>query len=296
MTSVRLGGDYALGGAINENGQITGGSSTAGGQFHAFLYSNGSMIDLGTLGGHSGLVGSVGTAINDKGEITGFSYPAIHNNEPHAFLYTNGQMKDLGGPSSYGQDINSAGQIVGTNGSRAFIYSDGVMTDLQGLMPGEVLRSDGWTINDNGQIAVVGVLSEDNRLVAGITDFRFHDLRHTAASYLAQNGATLLQQVLGHRTRAMTARYAHGYVFTPIPLLFSRMLDDATGIGPGTSLADTVALSQTYYEANDGEATCGALGAFIQKVRAQHGKKIPANQAEDLVEDAITIKEALGCQ
>jgi integrase len=41
--------------------------------------------------------------------------------------------------------------------------------------------------------------------------FRFHDLRHTAASYLAQNGATLLeiQQILGHKTPTMTARYAH---------------------------------------------------------------------------------------
>ena len=46
---------------------------------------------------------------------------------------------------------------------------------------------------------------------AGIKDFRFHDLRHAAASFLAQNGATLLeiQQVLGHRTTAMVMRYAH---------------------------------------------------------------------------------------
>jgi len=46
---------------------------------------------------------------------------------------------------------------------------------------------------------------------AEIDDFRFHDLRHTAASYLAQNGATLLeiQQALGHKTAIMTQRYAH---------------------------------------------------------------------------------------
>jgi integrase len=46
---------------------------------------------------------------------------------------------------------------------------------------------------------------------AGITDFRFHDLRHTAASYLAQNGLSLLQigHVLGHKSVASTARYAH---------------------------------------------------------------------------------------
>ena len=46
---------------------------------------------------------------------------------------------------------------------------------------------------------------------AGIKDFRFHDLRHTFASYLAMNGASLLEiaEVLGHKTLAMVKRYAH---------------------------------------------------------------------------------------
>ncbi len=41
--------------------------------------------------------------------------------------------------------------------------------------------------------------------------FRFHDLRHTAASHLAMNGATLFEvgEVLGHRSVATTKRYAH---------------------------------------------------------------------------------------
>ncbi|MGK2907121.1 MAG: tyrosine-type recombinase/integrase [Desulfuromonadales bacterium] len=44
-----------------------------------------------------------------------------------------------------------------------------------------------------------------------IKDFRFHDLRHTTASYLAMNGATLAEiaEVLGHKTLAMVKRYAH---------------------------------------------------------------------------------------
>jgi integrase len=46
---------------------------------------------------------------------------------------------------------------------------------------------------------------------AQLTDFRFHDCRHTAASYLAMHGASLheLSQILGHRTLAMVQRYAH---------------------------------------------------------------------------------------
>lgn len=46
---------------------------------------------------------------------------------------------------------------------------------------------------------------------AAITDFRFHDLRHTCASYLAAQGASLLEiaDVLGHRTMTMVKRYSH---------------------------------------------------------------------------------------
>jgi integrase len=46
---------------------------------------------------------------------------------------------------------------------------------------------------------------------AGIQNFRFHDLRHTCASYLAMSGASLLEiaDVLGHKTLQMVQRYAH---------------------------------------------------------------------------------------
>ena len=46
---------------------------------------------------------------------------------------------------------------------------------------------------------------------ASITDLRFHDLRHTAASYLAMGGATSidLAAVLGHKTLQMVKRYSH---------------------------------------------------------------------------------------
>lgn len=46
---------------------------------------------------------------------------------------------------------------------------------------------------------------------AEIKNFRFHDLRHSAASYLAMNGATLAEiaEILGHKTLAMVKRYTH---------------------------------------------------------------------------------------
>lgn len=49
------------------------------------------------------------------------------------------------------------------------------------------------------------------REAAGIPEFRFHDLRHSCASYLAMNGASLLEiaEVLGHKTLVMVKRYSH---------------------------------------------------------------------------------------
>jgi integrase len=49
------------------------------------------------------------------------------------------------------------------------------------------------------------------REAAGVGDFRFHDLRHSAASYLAMSGASLMDiaAILGHKTLAMVKRYSH---------------------------------------------------------------------------------------
>jgi len=71
---------------------------------------------------------------------------------------------------------------------------------------------------------------------ADITDFRFHDLRHTAASYLVMNGVDLktVQEILGHKTFAMTLRYAHlspGHKTRAI-----RALDKAIPAGDGQKL------------------------------------------------------------
>jgi integrase len=52
---------------------------------------------------------------------------------------------------------------------------------------------------------------QEAREAAGLPDVRFHDLRHSAASYLAMSGASLMDiaAILGHKTLAMVKRYSH---------------------------------------------------------------------------------------
>ena len=52
---------------------------------------------------------------------------------------------------------------------------------------------------------------QEARAGAGLDDVRFHDLRHSAASYLAMSGASLMDiaAILGHKTLAMVKRYSH---------------------------------------------------------------------------------------
>jgi len=66
--------------------------------------------------------------------------------------------------------------------------------------------SDPKAYFSNFDIHWQGALSKAN-----IYDFRFHDLRHTCASLLAMNGASLLEiaEVLGHKSITMTQRYSH---------------------------------------------------------------------------------------
>jgi probable HAF family extracellular repeat protein len=136
--------------AINNKGQVVGISGLcdqAVGRFsakHAVLWENGLPTDLGNFGG---IAWNTPVAINDKGQVAGFSdFPGDENGSltSHAFFWTKETgIQDLGtltGDSlSLGLGMNNRGQVVGqsigANGSRAFLWKDGVLTDLNTTLP-----------------------------------------------------------------------------------------------------------------------------------------------------------------
>jgi probable HAF family extracellular repeat protein len=162
---------------INDFGQAVGisgicsnavGGATAA---HAVLWENGVPQNIGNLGG---VAWNTPTAINNEGVIVGFSDlpgDSAANPNYHAFMWTKSAgITDLGtlpGDSfSIAYGINDKGQIVGQSisaggTSRAFIWENGVMTDLNTLIPPSslslVYAND---INSSGVIVGAGYNSK----------------------------------------------------------------------------------------------------------------------------------------
>jgi probable HAF family extracellular repeat protein len=148
------GGDFvdSIAWAVNNRGQVVGSSSTTSGVQHAFIWEDGTVIDLGTLGG----LFSSARAINKRGQIVGVAEDA--NGDDRAVLWEDGTITDLGtlgGPSSHARGINDRGQLVGESTTaegalRAFLWEDGQMIELRARLPGG--SAFGFDINRDGDV------------------------------------------------------------------------------------------------------------------------------------------------
>ena len=144
-------GSVALG--INNRGQVVGDIDASSGYSHAALWSDGAVVDLGTLGGDW----SVAFGINDLGQIVGHSL--LPSGVAHAVLWEGGSATDLGGLGSgpsVAWDINNDGQAVGDCGvGWGWWISHACLWDANGIHDLGTLGG-GWStavaINDEGQI------------------------------------------------------------------------------------------------------------------------------------------------
>jgi probable HAF family extracellular repeat protein len=141
---------YGVGLDVNNHDWVVGGSDVAGGTaMHAFLWRDGHLTDLGTLGGGF----SVANAVNDKGQVVGES--STSSGQVHAFLWQDGHMTDLG--LSNAKDINNRGQVtggtvVGAN-FHAYRWQHGKVKDLGDLGNGV---SQGAKVNIHGIVVGSG--------------------------------------------------------------------------------------------------------------------------------------------
>ena len=157
--------------AINNSGVIVGASQPGihySGTYwnnHAFVYSSGTMKDLGVLPTSPASSGSVASAINSAGYIVGSCETQGMWGPQHAVLWDpNGTIHDLGdlpggydGSNAFG--INDSNQVVGWayngNGSETgFLYHNGTMLDFNSLID----PNSGWNIDQAIAITNTGVI------------------------------------------------------------------------------------------------------------------------------------------
>src|SRR5215469_8780425 len=174
------GGSDSIGGSINNAGQAVGISNNGiadpfslfGVQVRTFLWEEGELRDIGTLGGPDATSGP-GCNNQRPGVIVGSSYTSFTPNETTGiptqdpFLWDNGKMTDLGtlgGSVGNGQCANNRLQVIGTSslathpaacstgeaGCHAYLWQGGTMKDL-GTLGGD--NSEAIWINDAGEIA-----------------------------------------------------------------------------------------------------------------------------------------------
>lgn len=169
-----LGGNYSYAYGINDKGQVVGKSNAIyQGKCYAFVYSNGTMTNLGTMDGFSS---STALGINNSGQIVG---SVSTHSTSQAFLYEQGTMINIGqltdDNTNQANAINDKGQVV-IGDSCAYLYYNGSISELPSPK-GYPINESANDINNNGTI------------VAEAFDFK-GDLRFYYTSYIYNNGST----------------------------------------------------------------------------------------------------------
>jgi probable HAF family extracellular repeat protein len=163
-----LGGDESLANDINESGQVVGTAQAADGTWHAFLWEDGTMRDLGS----GGFDRNSAYAINDHGTVVGTAGPQLDGCfaggcETQLWMWSDGEMRAIsieGVTLERFTDVNNRGQVTGYTSAGyyrwtygdAFIWEDGEVTWLGKFgtrETGEAKWARAMAINDDGIVA-----------------------------------------------------------------------------------------------------------------------------------------------
>lgn len=151
---------------VNDAGQVVGWMGTAFSDAHAYIWEDGIVTDLGVIpGGFT----SEAHGINGSGCVVG-SGRVDDGGFSRAFLWNGTEMLNLGPLPGFertsASDVNEVGQIVGRawgvsgnpNVQAAFIWQNGVMTDLNDLISPTAGVEITWAtaLNNQGQITGQG--------------------------------------------------------------------------------------------------------------------------------------------
>ena len=146
---------------INDQGQAVGSSGTCGNlSIHAVLWENGTASELKGLGGRTG---NAAYAINEHGQAVGYVTSADGSTIVPSIWHDSG-LTTLpilpGDGAAFATGINNRGQVVGStfksgSWSHGFIGQDGVVTDLNALIPEDsnLFIVAASNINERGQIS-----------------------------------------------------------------------------------------------------------------------------------------------
>lgn len=167
-----LGGAASMAYDVNDAGQVVGCAEIGAGVFHAFIWQDGVMSDLGVLPGDTQ---SCADGVNNVGQVVGSSYPVSIRRR--AVLWQRGDAIELASSTAgaRARGINDFGHVVGQRQvseqkssyvdthPQAFLWRDGETVDLGGQF--EDPSSVACAINNLGQ--VVGYSECDCRATPG---------------------------------------------------------------------------------------------------------------------------------
>lgn len=157
--------------AINDAGQVVGWTATASNSIHSFLWNSGVMTNLG---------GSSAVDINSTGQVADSDFnigtesshlwtPTVPNGSTGTSTYLGSLGDELNGPNG----VNDAGDVVGYSGRRVvdesgdffvfrpFLYTNGMMQDLNSLLP----PGSDWSLTDYYDETVATAINNEGQIV-----------------------------------------------------------------------------------------------------------------------------------